>query len=308
MPLRQPAMPAHDAGAQAPSMTASGPRAAMTTLDWRTDDLQRALQGMLPGLDVTAVAECPSTNTALLDEARAGRAGPHLHVAERQTAGRGRQGRPWAAAPGASLTFSLRWPRVPQAGWGGLSLAVGLAVAQALDPDGRHLGLKWPNDVLLRDPAGPPPGRKLAGILVETVGLGTAHGAVVIGIGVNVQPLPDAGVAAAAAGVAPLPRAAWSEVHPGATAPQALHAIAPVLLEALARFEREGLTPFLAEFARRDVLAGQVVHTTAPDVSQGVAAGVDTDGALRVQTPHGLQRLLAGDVSVRLPAATPTET
>lgn len=289
-------------------MTASGPREAMTTLDWRTDDLQRALRVMLPGLEVTAVAECPSTNTALLDEARAGQAGPHLRVAELQTAGRGRQGRPWAAAAGASLTFSLRWPRVPQAGWGGLSLVVGLAVAHALDPDGDRLGLKWPNDVLLRDPAGPPPGRKLAGILVETVGLGTAHGAVVIGIGVNVRPLQEDGLSTAASGVPPLPRAAWSEFHPDATAPQALQAIAPMLVQALARFEREGLTPFLADFARRDVLAGQVVHTTAPDVPQGVATGVDTDGALRVQTPHGLLRLLAGDVSVRLPVATPTET
>lgn len=289
-------------------MTARGPRAAMTTLDWRTDDLQRALQALLPGLQVTAVAECPSTNTALLDEARAGRAGPHLRVAELQTAGRGRQGRPWAAAAGASLTFSLRWPRVPQAGWGGLSLVVGLAVAQALDPHGDRLGLKWPNDVLLRDRAGPPPGRKLAGILVETVGLGTAHGAVVIGIGVNVQPLPDDVHAADTAGVTPLPRAAWSEVHAAATAPNALHAITPVLLRALARFEREGLTPFLTEFARRDVLAGQVVHTTAPDVPQGVADGVDSDGALRLKTPGGVQRLLAGDVSVRLPATTSTET
>ena len=77
---------------------------------------------------------------------------PCLLVAEHQTAGRGRLGRSWQSARGASLTFSLALPLAPR-DWSGLSLAVGVALAEALQPAGRdapwRLGLKWPNDLWL---------------------------------------------------------------------------------------------------------------------------------------------------------------
>ena len=99
--------------------------------------------------------------------ARAGQLDPILLVAERQTAGRGRLGRTWVSAassgqePIASLTFSLGIALEPQ-DWSGLSLAVGLSLAQSLHP---ALQLKWPNDVWWKD-------RKLAGILIETASVG----------------------------------------------------------------------------------------------------------------------------------------
>ena len=91
--------------------------------------------------------------------ARAGRLEPVLLVAETQTAGRGRLGRQWhsGARAGEVLTFSLGMP-LRMADWSGLSLAVGVSVAQSLHPS---LQLKWPNDVWLQE-------RKLAGILIET--------------------------------------------------------------------------------------------------------------------------------------------
>jgi BirA family transcriptional regulator, biotin operon repressor / biotin---[acetyl-CoA-carboxylase] ligase len=141
-----------------------------------TSALQQALG---PNVGVQVLAECPSTNTALLNACRDGLAQPQLLVAEVQTAGRGRLGRQWHSWPGASLTFSLAWPW-DGATLDGLSLAVGCALAQALDPAGEAIRLKWPNDLLLG-------GAKLGGILIETVTQGAAAQAVVVGVGLNVK-------------------------------------------------------------------------------------------------------------------------
>ena len=114
---------------------------------------------------------------------------PCLLVAEEQTRGRGRLGRGWIASAGASLTFSLALPLAPEE-WSGLSLAVGLALAEALDPMVQpgappRIGLKWPNDLWLVD--GPGRGRKLGGILIETVSVGHRR-MCVLGVGLNVLP------------------------------------------------------------------------------------------------------------------------
>jgi BirA family biotin operon repressor/biotin-[acetyl-CoA-carboxylase] ligase len=152
-------------------------------LRWDLEPLRRQLAPLLPGLSVEVLAQADSTNTRLLERART-EAEPCLLVAEAQTAGRGRQGRAWTSAPGASLTFSLALPLAP-ADWSGLSLAVGVALADALEsPAGRpaetlRIGLKWPNDLWLLDPpqdgagvAGRSIGRKLGGVLIETVASG----------------------------------------------------------------------------------------------------------------------------------------
>jgi BirA family biotin operon repressor/biotin-[acetyl-CoA-carboxylase] ligase len=268
---------------------------------------------------VEVLARCESTNTALLQRARAAAAGtrrgrgessgdtraqgdggrraddaaPWLLVAEHQIAGRGRMGRPWAAAPGASLTFSLALPMAPR-DWSGLSLAVGVALAEALEPRSEHptprLGLKWPNDLWWRE--GPGRGRKLGGILIETTSIGP-HRLAVIGIGLDVMPIVDR------------PTEGWAslqELHPGITAPQVLHRVALPLVQALKRFENEGFATFAPAYAARDLLAGQEVSTTAPEAPAGRVLGVAADGALRVLTPGGEQRITSGEVSVRLRA------
>jgi hypothetical protein len=137
-----------------------------TTAAWYEDRIAAAVAPLLPGFTVEAVAEIDSTNTELMRRARAGLIPPVLLVAERQTAGRGRLGRPWQSAQqggddAASLTFSLGLPLAPR-DWSGLSLAVGVSVAESLDPSGdAKVALKWPNDLWVDD-------RKLAGILIET--------------------------------------------------------------------------------------------------------------------------------------------
>lgn len=258
-----------------------------TELDWRTQDLQRTLRALLPGVQVQALASVDSTNTRLLEQLRSA-AVPALLVAEAQTRGRGRNGRSWHSAPGASLTFSLALPYAP-ADWSGLSLAVGVALAEAIEVRPARLQLKWPNDLWLRD--GPGRWRKLGGILIETEA-SAAGRACVVGAGLNVQPQPDAqGLASGHACV--------QEIEPGLDAPGLLHRVAPALVQALRRFECDGFAAFAAAFERRDLLRGLPVSTSLAAVAGGVAEGVDGQGALRVRGPHGVVAVASGEVSVR---------
>jgi BirA family biotin operon repressor/biotin-[acetyl-CoA-carboxylase] ligase len=217
---------------------------------------------------------------------------PCLLVAEHQTSGRGRLGRGWQSSPGASLTFSLSMP-IERADWSGLSLVVGLALARALDPgrDGAaaRIGLKWPNDLWLLD--GPHEGRKLGGVLIETVAAGSKRLAV-IGVGLNVQPMPTADIGTGFA--------CLQELDPQGDAPDALHRVALPLVQAIRRFEHEGFAGFVADYAQRDLLLGQPVRTTQQGLAEGIARGVDERGALQVRTLAGLVAVTSGEVSVRL--------
>lgn len=288
-------------------------------LQWGAEALWLELRELLPGLSVEVVERCVSTNTALLERARvevrpepdnadvlvqrsvesaafgrrAADAQPCLLVAEHQTGGRGRMGRGWSSAPGASLTFSLSLP-ITREDWSGLSLAVGVALADALDPQAAagaapRLGLKWPNDLWLMD--APARGRKLGGVLIETVSAGRVRLAV-IGIGLNVRPLDEVD---AGSGFA-----CMQEIDAQADAPALLHRVALPLAHALRRFEAEGFAAFVADYARRDLLAGHAVRTTQQGVSEGIARGVDASGALQLQTSAGLVAIHSGEVSVRL--------
>ena len=305
----------------------------MTTplqLDWGQAALQQRLAALLPGLQVQVLAECGSTNSALLERARAGGSlsgstgpsagaaplAPCLLVAEHQTQGRGRQGKVWASAAGASLTFSLALPLAPPR-WDGLSLAVGLALADALDPQSplasprsasaprqARIGLKWPNDLLLLTlPAPPidshqPPGVKVGGILIETVQVDSQRW-VVIGVGLNLAAQPPG---------APSVALSWGygglqTLNPAFTAPSVLALLAPGLLQAVLAFEQAGFGPSQAGFARRDVLTGRQVTTSLPGLPHGVADGVDPTGALWLSHAGGRSAVTSGELSLRLAAA-----
>ena len=282
---------------------------------WGAEALWQALVPLLPGLSIEVVQSLDSTNTELTErlrsasrvqkapgDRRGGRVDdlfPQMLVAIDQTAGRGRLGRRWHSTPGASLTFSLALP-LQRTDWSGLSLAVGLAVVEALDPQGASLGLKWPNDLILLDGAAsgddkaPRAGRKLGGILIESVAVGEQRAAV-IGIGINIVPQP---VAEADYGAAAL-----AELWPDATPQDTLARLGEPLVRALLAFERDGFAPLQAAYARRDVLHGQPVRTSDRSMPEGVAEGVDADGALKVASGGQTRRVLSGEVSVRLAGA-----
>ena len=210
---------------------------------WQAEAIWEAVAPTLPGFTVEVLPEIDSTNTELMRRARAGQHEPTLLVAERQTAGRGRMGRVWDggdlgdAGELPSLMFSLGLPLAPR-DWSGLSLAVGVCVAESLDPAVR---LKWPNDLWLADD------RKLGGILVETASVAptqpgeVAPRYVVIGIGINITPrtLGDGG------GLSNRP-AALQELVPGIDAPAALARVAAALVATVQAFEHGGFAPFQA--------------------------------------------------------------
>lgn len=240
-----------------------------------------ALGPLAARFDVDVVDECASTNTLLIARAEAGAASGTVVAARRQTAGRGRMGRAWHGDEAGSLAFSLLW-RLPRGvSPGGLSLAVGVAVAEALKRlVVAGIGLKWPNDILRE-------GRKLGGILIELTGT-----AAVIGVGLNVR----------------LPTGLPPEVGPEATAldgdPDRNELLAALLVSLHGVLEEFGASGFAAVRDRWLALnahAGapvRVFSVSAPPV-EGICVGVDVDGALLLRTGEGVERVVSGDVSMR---------
>lgn len=271
---------------------------ASTAPSWAllAGQLRPMLEPACPGIQVECVDTAESTNTTLLERARRGHTGAQLLAARSQTAGRGRQGRSWWSEPDASLTFSLALA-LDRADWSGLSLAAGLAVAEAFAPQiGPELGLKWPNDLWLRDPTGQQPqGRKLGGILIETTtpaGAASRARVAVVGVGLNIRG-PDAPLDAQRYGSG---YACLQERIPAADAPSVLLRVAPALLAGLLRFAQEGFAPLRARYAARDLLADHPVQAGA---MHGRAAGVNDQGMLLVHTEAGVQAIASGEVSVR---------
>ncbi|HEX2011936.1 MAG TPA: biotin--[acetyl-CoA-carboxylase] ligase [Roseateles sp.] len=282
---------------------------------WGVEALWQDLEPLLPGMSIEVLARVESTNTALLERVRSeGRRPfepspygrrvhdlqPCLLVAEHQTHGRGRMGRSWFATPGASLTFSLSLPMAP-GDWSGLSLVVGCALADALEPPGAaapRLQLKWPNDIWLD-------GRKLGGVLIETVPAGEQR-MVVVGVGLNVLASPQSSPAGQA-GEAPYYNtgfASLSELDPTLDAPAVLARVARPLIQALLGFRQGGFAAWAAAYARRDFLRGRNVTAGA---LEGLAQGVNAQGELLLQTATGPQTVAGGEVSVRLAAGASDE-
>ena len=269
---------------------------------WPAEAVWEAVAPLLPGFTVEVLPSIDSTNTELMRRARAGQTEPTLLVAEQQTAGRGRLGRVWQSDVGASLMLSLGLPLAPK-DWSGLSLAVGVSVAESLQPTlpplqpghSPRIGLKWPNDLWLSGD------RKLGGILVETASFvapqaahpapahGTAARYVVVGIGINVLPRSGEGMS--------MPPGSLQDVELGLDAPAALLRIVPPLVAMLQGFEACGFAPVQPRFAARDVLQGRPV--TLSDGQTGTAHGVGEDGALLVHTAQGMQAVTSAEISVR---------
>jgi BirA family biotin operon repressor/biotin-[acetyl-CoA-carboxylase] ligase len=236
------------------------------------------------------VDEIGSTNAALVEAAAGDAPEGTVLVAEHQVTGRGRLDRTWTSPPRAGLTVSvLLRPDVPAARRGWLPLLTGVALAESVRGlTGVQVSLKWPNDLLAAD------GRKLAGILAETVTAPTAPMAVVVGVGLNVSTtaaeLPGTG--ASLAGVL------GSAVDRGPVLLAFLRALAT-------RYRRwtDAVGDPVSSGLARDYLrwcstVGTTVSVALPDGStlEGVAEAVDWDGRLVVATPEGSVELASGDV------------
>jgi BirA family biotin operon repressor/biotin-[acetyl-CoA-carboxylase] ligase len=196
-----------------------------------------------------------------------------------QDAGKGRQGRSWAAEDGnffGSTLIELR-PGDPAAQT--LSLAAGLALAEAVDAaiPGQPLMLKWPNDVMLL-------GKKLAGILLERSGE-----RIIAGFGVNLASAPDIpGRRTASLGAAITPQA-----------------FAPLLAGSFARLlglwrQNDARVVVQAWLARAHLIGTRItVHAGAEESISGRFDGLEADGALRLRRDDGsLEIVRAGDVEL----------
>ena len=235
---------------------------------------------------IEALDEVDSTNAEARRRADAGDRGPRWITASRQTAGRGRRGRAWETGAGNLAATYLAHTAKPPAEAAQVSFVAALAVADlavAYVPAGL-VSLKWPNDPMIG-------GRKTAGILVES-GPHPAGGLwLAVGCGVNLATPPDA---------AERPATAFAE-HMRAPPPAPLDALA-VLAEAFERWrglwEQLGFAPIAEAWTARAHGLGETCTARLPgETIEGVAEGLDGDGALRLRTGTGaIRRITAGDV------------
>jgi BirA family transcriptional regulator, biotin operon repressor / biotin---[acetyl-CoA-carboxylase] ligase len=250
--------------------------------------------------DIELAWSIPSTNATLLAQPEPAPGAARVLLAEYQTAGRGRRGRAWFAPLGGAVCLSVGWTfaQLP-ADLGAASLAVGVCALRALARHGyRGVQLKWPNDLVTE--AG-----KLAGILIEVRGEagGAAH--LVIGLGLNVLLGKAVRAQIAASGTRAIDLGSLSSAgqRDGVLAPDRDALCASLIGEVvmgLEQFGEAGLKPFLEEWRRADALRGKVITVlTAAHTTRGVARGIDASGALLVETSRGLERQIAGEVSVR---------
>jgi BirA family biotin operon repressor/biotin-[acetyl-CoA-carboxylase] ligase len=242
---------------------------------------------------VDLVESVASTNAEMMQRANRGAPSGACLVAEIQSAGRGRRGRTWHSAFGASLTFSRLWRfEKGAAQLGGLPLVVGLALVRAmhqLDDGTKAVRLKWPNDVVVGH-------RKLAGILIESQGDMLGPTAVVIGVGINVN-LPET--------LKELIDQPVTDVNGVAGKPisrnRLLGSVLRELVGILDQFQAEGFADFRQEWTASHLLHGRPVRVLAADGSMfdAVVREVAADGSLIV-TRLGKDLVLAsGEVSLR---------
>lgn len=234
-----------------------------------------------------------STNDFLLRRFAQGAGHQEACFAEIQTQARGRRGRKWLGGFAQGLCFSVGWKfDCPASCLEGLSLAVGVAVAEALSSLGaEEVGLKWPNDLLLEQGGVL---SKLGGILIELKGDAEGPCDVVIGIGLNVVASPELAEL-------PQPTVALSSVISSVSRNAVASRILARLLPMLARFEKEGFEPWRLSWNERHALRDKQVDVIQRDAClSGIAGDVDEHGNLAVWVGTELHRFSGGEISLRL--------
>ena len=233
-------------------------------------------------------ASVASTNTLALERVTHTLQSGCIFMAEEQTAGRGRRGRQWLGALGGGLYASVTW--VFDDGVSaleGLSLAVGLVVANALQRYGvTGVGLKWPNDIMIGD-------AKLGGILIEMQIDGEGRSLVVVGIGLNLcRHVALDGLARDVAAVQD--GLSGRQVERNRIAAMVLGDT----LELLGSYRAGSFAVLKQQWCDLDVLAGQSV-VLENGLLVGIGRGVDDRGALLVEVEGAIKAISSGEVSLR---------
>jgi len=238
-------------------------------------------------------AEIDSTNSCLM-EATAPAAGKvRVAITDNQTAGRGRRGRRWQSPPGSGLclstayTFASAPDELPA-----LTLAIGIGVIEALETfDIRNVCLKWPNDLVLDN-------AKLGGILTELRQQGASDMTVVSGVGINLELQQALDIRQGSE---------WTtraiDLRAAGRFLPSREALAARLIEKKTQvfraFDADGFAAFEPRWDAVDWLSGREIEVDADGKKvRGIGAGIDTDGALLVDTPTSTERVISGSVSV----------
>ena len=308
----------------------------LTSVPRVVDEAGRAA---FPGFRLRVLERAPSTQDVVRAAARAGAEAGFCCVAREQTAGRGRQGRGWVAPPGDGLLMSVL-VRVGAGVAAGVPLLAGVAVCDAVEALGVEagvVGVKWPNDVLVRGS-----GQKLAGVLAEVEPAARRSGVSPRATdipappdfrrraggspGTNPQAAPEppgqeaprpTGAPPDSPSHEPLAIAlgiglnltvdafptdvSGASLHTllgrGVEWPEALAALLTALGARIRELEGGGLPATLATWRAHALGLGSPIEAHTPSgVIHGIARDIAPDGALLVDTPTGLARLLAGDV------------
>lgn len=235
--------------------------------------------------DIRIESQLASTNLTLKERFSHGQ----VMLAEQQTAGRGRLGREWHSPLARNIYLSLGWQfDLPLSQLAGLSLVVGVAIAEALQPLVKlPVAVKWPNDVYLDR-------RKLGGVLIELVHNNEGNAAAIIGIGINVDMQH-----------APQIDQPWTDMQSHLVAAVDRNAITAAVLNSLVlhlgRFPSLDIEAFNQLWQSFDIArdADVAVMTSSGPVN-GTGAGISSDYEFLLRTTKGIERFSSGDVKLRL--------
>lgn len=260
-------------------------------------DMQSRLPEECLCREVACFDELDSTNTRAKQLAEIGAREGLLVMAERQTAGKGRRGRGWESEAGVNvyMTLLLR-PELPPSKMTGLTLLAALAITRGIrEVCGVQAEIKWPNDVVLS-------GKKICGILTEMSSEENFIHYVVVGIGINIneREFPD--------NIKDKATSLYMELKEPMDRCQLSAAVVSALCEYYKRFQSEGDLSFVVEEYNRvmanmnqqvRVYYDMVESAREGDTEEGIARGIDSDGALLVEINGRLKRIISGEVSVR---------
>lgn len=254
-------------------------------------EIGTGLRTKVIGKKVHAFSITDSTNSKAFELAHHGAPEGTVVVAEGQKKGKGRLGRRWESPKGVNIYTSIVLrPKIAPSSASQITLLAAVAAARAIEKTTKILpDIKWPNDLLIR-------GKKVAGILMELDSEADMVNFIILGIGIDVnmdlEALPQE--------VAKVATSLKNET--GKNFERVL--IIKELLRQLEKwyevFKKDGFGPIITEWERLSIMAGKYVRVSfLKETKEGVALGLDTDGALLLRLPTGrIERIVAGDVTM----------
>jgi len=259
------------------------------------DDMQQAadyvssrLKRQHLAFKLLMVAETGSTNADVMQLAEQGEPEGLVLVADRQRSARGRLGRVWHTVPEALAASVLLRPKLAPSEVSQLSLVVAVALHAGLSVYAPGLRIKWPNDLLFA-------GAKVAGILVEMRAEPGRVNAVVAGFGINLKAPEQGWPEDITQAVTDLATAAGRDV----ARPDVLVSVLQALDKWYGVYFDQGFKPIRAAWWKAHAASQQMVRVhDGQGYIQGVASGLDDDGALLLQTEQGTRRIIAGELEL----------